>query len=171
MNWTSRFGSIEISFFVVVGLLLFVVAGSALAAGNSASSSGSGAGFSCNERFDIAGTFTERFNCAEKVSGTCLDADIEITGIVVEEGDDVCEYDLTDDNDGMAVGTLSNDVYDWTGNGPGFTEAGEWTFSDEDNFTKESEATITGGTVLECTGTGVRGAGPAGAPAPVGNCP
>jgi hypothetical protein len=123
---------------------------------------------------DIAGTFNERYNCAE--GGSCVDEDVVFT-IIIGAGQPTSEGDIlhtfhNPDTAWSGSGTLCNSTFTWTASTSGYSESGVWVFSDADNFEKSSSYTSGEGGAGACTGAGARvGAGDPGPPAPIGDCP
>lgn len=116
--------------------------------------------------FDIAGTFTERYNCAE--GQICADQD-ESAPITVTAGSGSGEYAFSS-GDWSGTGTLCGTVFTWTANAPDYTESGTWRFSDANNFTKTSDYTYTNGGTGSCTASASSSGAPP-PPAPIGPCP
>ena len=128
----------------------------------------------CNEAtpIDIAGTFTERYNCAE--NDLCVDEDVSFEIEIhspLENEDGSMSYSMQDTLQlgWTGEGTLCGYVYTWTASTDVYVESGTWVFSDADNFEKASSYDYVGGHG-SCTGYGTRTGTPP-APPPIGNCP
>lgn len=131
--------------------------GAAGTGGMGAGGSGSGGSDGCAApAFDIAGVFNERYNCREIVSQLCAGQDVETTvSIMGSFASGEYTFENTFDET-MGEGKLCGNVFEWTSQGVGFTEMGEWTFSDADNVTIETTFERLDGTMGECVAVATR---------------
>lgn len=122
----------------------------------------------CLPEFQIMGTYNGKFTCKSE-TGDCLTPEngysedvlqVSLSGLsggnlysfeIIETEDDT---DLHDTFRGPACGR--DFTWEETTHGESGQETGSWTFSDADNWTKESTGTGDDGKKYKCTGTGRR---------------
>jgi len=85
----------------------------------------------------VAGTHLSSFRCADPATPMCFDGTDTLTvtqdGTAMAPGNTVS---FTDDVGGSFTGKLCGSTFTWSGRGMGFAEAGTWTFTSADRFTK-----------------------------------
>jgi hypothetical protein len=116
--------------------------------------------------FDISGTFSERYNCAE--GSDCVDQD-QVAGIVITSTSDSSTFDFADELDPdtwSGSGRLCGTSFEWAARSNTYQETGTWTFSDASNFNKVSDYSYFDGGGGTCTGEGSSSMSPP-APAPI----
>lgn len=108
----------------------------------SACGGGSGDGDAGNDcvggpDYDISGTYTELYSCAE--DGVCIETNIPstivITAISVVNG----QYSFSAEGGWSGTGLICGNVFIWNASTDMYTESGVWTFSDARNFIKTSD--------------------------------